>query len=248
MNSQLTHWAKWEWIDYKLSTNSQFACQVRPPLPPVIGPRPQCLYLRTGARNATGNKGIPDPKHCDEENTWNQPPRTEGRKETEPQRIKEEKSSRTNYYQVRMTEQVDAIICDRTENGTELIDAERENAAGNDEHNSNGWKAGIGLREGTWRGPGASKQAWLEAAARSESESRVGNDRTRRQKERRGRQSRLETQAEWMVNGNGAETWERDRYTGGEGPWKPVITSWTHCRHWVKLPSMCSPNTFRVLL
>ena len=34
-NSQLTHWAKWEWVDYKLSTNSQFACQVRPPLPPV---------------------------------------------------------------------------------------------------------------------------------------------------------------------------------------------------------------------
>ena len=35
MNSQLTHWAKWEQIDHKLSTNSQFACHVRPPLPPV---------------------------------------------------------------------------------------------------------------------------------------------------------------------------------------------------------------------
>ena len=34
-NSQLTHWAKWEQIDHKLSINSQFACQVRPPLPPV---------------------------------------------------------------------------------------------------------------------------------------------------------------------------------------------------------------------
>jgi len=36
MNSQLTHWAKWEQIDHKLSTNSQFACQVRPPLLPVL--------------------------------------------------------------------------------------------------------------------------------------------------------------------------------------------------------------------
>jgi len=36
-NSQLTHWAKWEQIDHKLSTNPQFACQIRPPLPPVSG-------------------------------------------------------------------------------------------------------------------------------------------------------------------------------------------------------------------
>ena len=41
-NSQLTWWVKCRQIVHKLSKNSQFACQVRPPLPPVRGR--QVLY------------------------------------------------------------------------------------------------------------------------------------------------------------------------------------------------------------
>jgi len=171
---------------------SPCACWVFAPLSPVRGTDDETrgelqkadsysesletgLYLRTGARNATGNKGIPGPKHCNEENMWNQPPRTEGRKETEPQRIKEEKSSGTNYYQVRTTEQVDAIICDRTENGTELIRTEKGNGGRKrwielERVNTKHRTLGCDLMM-----TGTSVWAWLGAAVRSDSESKVGN-------------------------------------------------------------------------
>ena len=35
-----------------------------------------------------------------------------------------------------------------------------------------------------------------------------------------------------------------DADTGGEGPWKPLVTCWVHCRLWITLPAMFLQNTF----
>lgn len=168
------------------------------------------LYLQIGALKATRNKGIPDPKHCEEENMWNNHPHTEEQMEMELQQIKEEKSGRTKHYKSKQWNKSNTITCNWAENEVELIDAEMENAVGNNRHNSNRWTWIVGLWGVTWQGPETSMWAWQKAVVRSESESKVGNSGKRQWKEWWGRWGRLEVSIKWTIDGNGAGKWERE--------------------------------------